>query len=277
MPELPEVEVTRLAIRPLVGSHLSAYVLRCPRLRYPLPREALEALLGQRLTSLERRAKYLLLGFETGALLLHLGMSGSLRLLSPDDAAWRQAQKHDHVDLVFESQLLRLRDPRRFGALLWLARTEDGSLRHPLLDSLGQEPLAPAFDAAWLHGQTRGSRSAIKPWLMNGRHVVGVGNIYAAESLFKAAIDPRLAAGRLSLARCARLAEAIRETLAAAIATGGSSLRDFLHTDGSSGYFQQQYFVYGRTGAACRQCGQPIRQLRQGQRSTFYCAHCQRR
>lgn len=277
MPELPEVEVTRLGLQPLVNQVLTGFTLRCERLRYPLPDAALQALIGQRLTTLERRAKYLLLGFDSGGLLLHLGMSGSLRLKNRSAGEWPAPQKHDHVDLVFEQQLLRLRDPRRFGALLWLARQADGRLQHALLERLGVEPLAPEFDAAWLYAHTRGSRCAIKPWLMSGQQVVGVGNIYAAESLFKAGIDPRLAAGRLSRPRCARLSVAIKETLATAIASGGSSLRDFMHADGSSGYFQQQYFVYGRTHQPCRRCGQPVRQLRQGQRSTFYCAHCQRR
>lgn len=220
-----------------------------------------------------RRGKYLLLKFRHGTLLVHLGMSGSLRLVP----AALAAVKHDHFDLVFtvagEAMALRLRDPRRFGALLWL----DGDpLLHPLLAGLGIEPLTDEFTAAWLRHEFSGVSAAIKPALMDGRRVVGIGNIYASESLFRAGIDPRCTAGRVAPKRLAALVSAIKDTLAAAIDAGGSSLRDFMAADGSSGYFQQQYFVYGRNGEPCHVCGRAIRTLRQGQRATFFCAGCQR-
>lgn len=273
MPELPEVEVTRRGIAPaLVGQAVAAVVARTRSLRYPLP-PGLDGLLSaRRLSAVTRRGKYLLLDFGDGHLLVHLGMSGSLRLVAPD----QPPGKHDHLDLVFTGRqmlALRLRDPRRFGAVLWV----DGDPRaHPLLRALGIEPLSTAFDGAWMRREFAGLRSAIKPVLMDSHRIVGIGNIYASESLFRAGIDPRRPAGGISLQRLARLAPAIRETLEAAIAAGGSSLRDFIRSDGSSGYFQQQYFVYCRSGEPCRICGRPIRELRQGQRATYYCPRCQR-
>jgi formamidopyrimidine-DNA glycosylase len=274
MPELPEVEVTRRGIAPaLCGKRVAAVVARTPALRYPLPAGLDDELGGQRLISVGRRGKYLLLEFADGHLLIHLGMSGSLRLVPAELAAG----KHDHFDLVFgigrKRTALRRRDPRRFGAGLW--RTGD-PLAHPLLAALGVEPLTPDFTAAWLKRELTGLSAAIKPTLMDSHRMVGIGNIYASESLFRAGIDPRAAAGRVSLGRLQRLVPAIKETLAAAIDAGGSSLRDFIGSDGSSGYFQQQYFVYGRSGKPCRVCGRPIRELRQGQRATFFCAGCQR-
>ncbi len=276
MPELPEVEITRRGIAPsLVGRAVTDVIARTPKLRYPLPKNLLTLLFGQTLAGIARRGKYLLLDFGNGTLLLHLGMSGSLRLL-PNDATMAPAQKHDHFDLIFGKTLLRLRDPRRFGAVLWLPFDSDMA-RHPLLAPLGIEPLGEEFTPHWLHAATRGRQVAIKPLLMDGHLVVGIGNIYASESLFRAGIDPRTPAGRIGPQRYARLVPEIRTTLEAAIAAGGSSLRDFIHSDGSSGYFQQQYFVYGRTGAPCRICGRPIQTLRQGQRATFFCARCQHR
>jgi formamidopyrimidine-DNA glycosylase len=270
MPELPEVEVTRLGIAPdLVGRRLASADFRVPALRYPLPQGACGEFVGQTLASITRRGKYLLLDFGSGHLLLHLGMSGSLRLLP----AGTPAEKHDHVDLVFGKIVLRLRDPRRFGAMLWLP---GAVAEHPLLAVLGIEPLAEEFNADWLKRELHGLKAAIKPTLMDSHRVVGIGNIYASESLFRAGIDPRTPARKISRARLARLVPVIKETLAAAIQAGGSSLRDFIHSDGSSGYFQQQYFVYGRTGEACRICTRPISELRQGQRATFFCAHCQK-
>ncbi len=274
MPELPEVEVTRRGIAPaLSGSRVSGVIVRTPALRYPLPQNLHRTLGGYRLAAVNRRGKYLLLDFGHGHLLIHLGMSGSLRLVP----AGLPAGKHDHVDLVFaikgRSIALRLRDPRRFGAILWLP---GDPLAHPLLAVLGIEPLAEEFDAAWLKQELAGLSAAIKPTLMDGHRVVGIGNIYASESLFRAGIDPRTAAGRISQKRLERLVRAIKATLAAAIDAGGSSLRDFIRSDGSAGYFQQQYFVYGRGGEACRVCGRPIRELRQGQRATFFCPGCQR-
>lgn len=274
MPELPEVEVTRRGIAPvLTGSRVRSVIARVPALRYPLP-EKLERILGGHcLADVSRRGKYLLLDFGHGHLLIHLGMSGSLRLVP----ASLPADKHDHFDLVFgignRELALRLRDPRRFGAILWL---DANPLAHPLLAVLGIEPLSDEFSAAWLRNEFAGLAAAIKPTLMDSHRVVGIGNIYASESLFRAGIDPRTPAGRISLKRMERLVPAIKATLTAAIAAGGSSLRDFIHSDGSSGYFQQQYFVYGRSGESCRVCGRPIRELRQGQRASFFCAGCQR-
>ena len=274
MPELPEVEVTRRGIAPvLTGSRVRSVIARVPALRYPLP-EKLERILGGHcLADVSRRGKYLLLDFGHGHLLIHLGMSGSLRLVP----AGLAAEKHDHFDLVFTVKdkpvALRLRDPRRFGAILWLL---GDPMRHPLLASLGVEPLTEEFNAEWLKGELAGLAAAIKPTLMDSHRVVGIGNIYASESLFRAGIDPRAAAGRISLKRLERLVPAIKATLAAAIEAGGSSLRDFIRADGSSGYFQQQVFVYGRSGEPCHVCGRPIKELRQGQRATFFCARCQR-
>lgn len=276
MPELPEVEVTRVGIAPmLTGRRLASADFFVPALRYPLPQAAREAFVGRRLLAIVRRGKYLLLDFGNGHLLIHLGMSGSLRLIAPA----QPRQKHDHVDLCFAGQargnaiVLRLRDPRRFGALLWLP---DEPWTHPLLKVLGIEPLDAAFDAGWLKRELAGLKAAIKPTLMDSHRIVGIGNIYAAESLFRAGIDPRAAAGKISSQRLARLVPEIKATLEAAIAAGGSSLRDFIHSDGSSGYFQQHYFVYGREGLPCRVCGTSIREIRQAQRATFYCPRCQR-
>ncbi len=270
MPELPEVEITRRGIAPdIVGQHVITVVARTPALRYPLPIRFDKLLSGKVLRKIERRGKYLLFDFDTGVLLVHLGMSGSLRLVP----VALPAQKHDHVDMVFGQTILRLRDPRRFGAMVWI----DGDpALHPLLSSLGVEPLSETFSASWLFTATRKLKAAIKIVLMDGHRIVGVGNIYASESLFRAGIDPRSPAGKISLRRYERLAPAIKETLSLAIAAGGSSLRDFVHSDGSSGYFQLQAFVYGREGEPCRICGRPISMIRQGQRATFYCPHCQR-
>ncbi len=273
MPELPEVEVTRRDIAPaLTGSRITGVVARSPALRYPLPTGLDDILAGHRLKSVSRRGKYLLLDVGHGQLLIHLGMSGSLRLVP----ARLAAEKHDHFDLVFAVRgkplALRLRDPRRFGAVLWLIGDPKA---HPLLAVLGIEPLTDDFSAEWLRTELIGLTAAIKPTLMDSHRVVGIGNIYASESLFRAGIDPRRAAGRISPQRLERLVVSIKTTLAAAIEAGGSSLRDFIHSDGSSGYFQQQYFVYGRTGEPCRICGTPIRELRQGQRATFFCPRCQ--
>jgi formamidopyrimidine-DNA glycosylase len=274
MPELPEVEVTRRGIAPaLTGSRVAGVIARTPALRYPLPENLDRTLVGSRLIAVTRRGKYLLLDFGHGHLLIHLGMSGSLRLVPASLAA----EKHDHFDLLFavkgKSMALRLRDPRRFGAILWL---EGDPMKHPLLGVLGIEPLTEEFGAAWLKQELTGLSAAIKPTLMDSHRVVGIGNIYASESLFRAGIDPRTAAGRISQKRLERLVPVIKATLEAAIDAGGSSLRDFIHSDGSSGYFQQQYFVYGRSGEPCRVCGHPIRELRQGQRATFFCPRCQR-
>lgn len=276
MPELPEVEVTRRGISPHVaGQRITRADVRVPALRWPVP-PGLDALLrGQTLRRVERRGKYLLLGCDQGWLLVHLGMTGTLRVLS-DVTALPAAGKHDHVDLVFERCILRYRDPRRFGAVLWHPATAGDVLHHPLLSTLGVEPFSDDFSGALLHTRTRGRSVAIKQALLAGDIVVGVGNIYASETLFRAGIHPRAAAGRISRARYDRLAQAIREILAAAIDKGGSTLRDFVGSDGQSGYFQLDYFVYDRTGKPCRVCETPIRHIVQGQRSTFYCPRCQR-
>jgi formamidopyrimidine-DNA glycosylase len=271
MPELPEVEITRRGLEPhLSGQRIGNAVIRDARLRQPIPADLPALLAGKRLRSVARRGKYLLLDCTAGWLIVHLGMSGSLRVLP----AATPPEKHDHFDLVLENgACMRLRDPRRFGLILW---TADDPLRHPLLKGLGVEPLGETFDGGWLHRASRGRKTAVKPWLMDGRFVVGVGNIYASEALFRAGIDPRTACGRIGKQRYDLLAARIRETLNDALAAGGSSLRDFCDSDGKPGYFQQHYFVYGRDGQPCRVCGEPIATLRQGQRSTFYCPRCQR-
>lgn len=274
MPELPEVEITRRGIEPfLAGNIITGVRVRERRLRWPIPSNLAARVTGQRIARVARRGKYILIDCggngRAGWLILHLGMSGSLRIMGSD----ARAQKHDHFDLLLGKRLMRLRDPRRFGAVLW----EAGDIaRHPLLVDLGAEPLEDAFTGRVLHAATRTRQAAVKLVLMNASIVVGVGNIYANESLFHARINPRTAARRLSLARYEALAAAIKSTLNQALAAGGSSLRDFVHSDGTSGYFQQQYYVYGRAGLPCRICGAAIRQLRQGQRSTFYCPACQK-
>ena len=273
MPELPEVEVVRRGLRPSIeGRTVARAVVREPRLRWPVP-AGLDALLaGRRIETVGRRGKYLLLGFAHGTLIVHLGMSGTLRF----HASAPPLRRHDHLDLVLDQGLLRYHDPRRFGAVLWHDAADGPVEAHPLLAGLGVEPLSPAFSGELLHRGTRGRRVSIKQLLLAGDVVVGVGNIYASESLFRARIRPTTQAGRLSRARCDALAAAIRETLGEAISRGGSSLRDFVGTDGESGYFQLDALVYGREGQPCRACGAPVRCTRQQQRSTYWCAHCQR-
>lgn len=273
MPELPEVEITRqgLAAR-LPGHVVSRVIVRDPRLRQPIPANFAHYLVGNTLSGIDRRGKYLLLRFagkHPGTLLAHLGMSGSLRVLP----ATTPPLKHDHVDIVFGDVALRFRDPRRFGLMLWL---EDDGRNHPLLDALGLEPLSEGMTAEWLYAVTRQRSAAIKLVIMDSHTLVGVGNIYASESLFRAGIRPGTAANRLTRAQCARLVPAIQSTLRDALAAGGSTLRDFFDSNGAPGYFQQQYFVYDRAGLACRVCSTPIRQRRMGQRSTYYCPACQK-
>ncbi len=268
MPELPEVEITRLGLTEhLVGAVISEVVIRNHSLRWPIPELPI---LGRTILSLKRRAKYLLMDCGSGTLILHLGMSGSLRILP----VGTPAEKHDHFDLILgNGKLMRLRDPRRFGAVLW----HIGDIHtHPLLAALGPEPLEEHFTARYLQRALHGRSIAIKQALMDNHVVVGVGNIYANESLFRSGIKPQLAAGKLSLARCAKLVAEIRATLHASIEKGGSTLRDFVHSDGSSGYFQQEYFVYGRAGESCRTCGSKVLHIKQGQRSSFYCQECQK-
>jgi formamidopyrimidine-DNA glycosylase len=270
MPELPEVETTLRGLSPhLVKQTIADVVIRHPQLRWPVPRNLPTLLRGQTIRGLRRRAKYLLVEFDHGTLILHLGMSGSLRILP----AKTPPEKHDHFDLVLANgKLMRLRDPRRFGAVLW---HEGDPAQHPLLAALGPEPLEKDFDAEHLHRATRNKSAAIKLVIMDNRIVVGVGNIYANEALFRAGIRPGIAAGKLSRERCAQLVQEIRSTLSEAIEKGGSTLRDFVNSDGRPGYFQQHYWVYGRAGEPCRRCGTSIKQIKQGQRSSFYCPHCQ--
>jgi formamidopyrimidine-DNA glycosylase len=270
MPELPEVEVTRRGLAPkLIGRTISGVAVREPRLRWPVPR-AVRALAGRTVKAVRRRGKYLLLDCGDGHLIVHLGMSGSLRVLPRGTPA----QKHDHFDLELGDRVLRLRDPRRFGAVLWTPAPDAAT--HPLLAHLGIEPLSRALNPARLHALTRAHRAPVKQFLMDGRRIVGIGNIYANESLFRAGIDPRRPARSLSPEKSARLAKAIKATLRAAIRAGGSTLRDFVGADGAAGYFQQRYWVYDRAGQKCRRCGARIRRLAQGQRSTYYCPTCQR-
>ncbi len=275
MPELPEVEVSRLGLLPyLSGQPIVAAVFRTPKLRHELPPALAKRLIGLRVDAIFRRGKYLLFDCESGDgggwLILHLGMSGSLRLVAPNTPV----QKHDHVDLAFAHTILRFRDPRRFGTLLW----HDGSNveQHPLIAVLGIEPLTDVFDGDWLFAQTRRRNAPIKPLLMDSHLVVGIGNIYASESLFLAGISPLRAANRISLMRYRKLVPAIRSTLETSIAAGGSSVRDYVHSDGGAGSFQLSCAVYNRAGEPCISCGRALRSIRQGGRTTFYCSHCQR-
>lgn len=270
MPELPEVETTRSGIEPYVqGRVVVAAILRRPKLRWPIPAQIQTHLVGQRIHSVSRRAKYLLLHAEPGSALIHLGMSGSLRVL-PEAAI---VSKHDHVDLRLDSgMILRFNDPRRFGCLLWQA----ADTTHPLLAQLGPEPLDDGFDGDYLFALSRGRSVPVKVFLMDQKVVVGVGNIYVAEALFAAGIRPSRRAGLVTRRQYRDLAEAIRRILAHAIARGGTTLRDFLKPDGEPGYFEQELFVYGREGEACKHCGSTIKAQRTQQRSSFYCPSCQR-
>lgn len=275
MPELPEVETARRGLLPHVAGRRVGHVrLRRPDLRWPIPREVEDLLPGQRIEAIRRRAKYLLLDTAAGSALLHLGMSGSLRVL-PEDTAVRA---HDHVDIGLEGldgapdRVLRFNDPRRFGCLLWQAPGEV----HPLLAGLGPEPLSDDFDGDYLFARSRGRAAPVKTFLMDQAVVVGVGNIYAAEALFIAGISPLRPAGKVSRARYVALAEAVKAILAHAIARGGTTLRDFLSPDGAPGYFEQELLAYGRGGAPCPRCGRPMRQALVGQRASVWCGHCQR-
>lgn len=275
MPELPEVEVTKRGIEPYItGRRVERVDVRTLMLRWPVPPDLARMLARQAVHRVERRGKYLLFETDAGWFIVHLGMTGTLRVW-PREQALAPA-KHDHIDWVFDEFVLRYRDPRRFGAVLWHARADGDVRAHPLLASLGVEPFTDEFSGELIFRCTRGRTASIKQVLLAGTIVVGVGNIYASESLFRAGIRPTTPAGRVSLARCERLADEVCATLAAAIERGGSTLRDFVGSDGASGYFQLDCFVYDRAGQPCRVCGGPIRQIVQGQRSTYYCAHCQR-
>jgi formamidopyrimidine-DNA glycosylase len=273
MPELPEVETTRRGIAPMIeGKRIERIIVRQPKLRWPVPRELGQILPGSRINAVSRRGKYLLIEVETGWLILHLGMSGSLRVVS----AAEPAGPHDHVDIVLDDgQCLRLRDPRRFGAVLW---TDSDPAQHKLLATLGPEPLADdgSFSGDYLYRTSRGRTRQVRDFIMDSHVIVGVGNIYANEALFRAGIDPRRAAGRISQERYDRLAAAIRDTLSDAIRAGGTTLRDFSDVNGDPGYFQQTLNVYGREGEPCKRCGATVRRVVSGNRSIFFCGRCQR-
>ncbi|MGQ4276787.1 bifunctional DNA-formamidopyrimidine glycosylase/DNA-(apurinic or apyrimidinic site) lyase [Pseudidiomarina sp. E22-M8] len=271
MPELPEVEVSRLGIAPhLEGQQIATTVVRDRRLRWPIP-SAVDNLAGAFIKQVERRAKYLILHTDKGYLILHLGMSGKLRVV-PETSL---VVKHDHFDLVLTNgQCLRFNDPRRFGCVLFSQKHPASA--HPLLVELGPEPLTEAFTASYLHAKTRGKQQAVKTFIMDNHIVVGVGNIYANEALFKAGIHPKRAASRVSLARYQRLVPMIKEILLAAIAQGGTTLQDFTQADGQPGYFKQHLNVYGRGGKQCMVCKTELTEIRLGQRSTVYCKRCQR-
>ena len=269
MPELPEVETTRAGIAPhLEGAVIQTVIVREPRLRWPVSPELAQMATGQRVRAVERRAKYLLIRLDNGYLMLHLGMSGSLRILP----APTPPQKHDHVDLILDSGvLLRYRDPRRFGSMFWL-----NDLNHRLLKDLGPEPLGPEFSGLTLHEAARGKTRNIKTLIMDAKVVVGVGNIYANEAWYLSGIKPTAVSGRISKIRFERLAQAIQVVLTKAIQAGGTSLRDFLKEDGTPGYFRHELKVYGREGESCVGCGGALKSLRITGRATVYCPSCQR-
>lgn len=270
MPELPEVETTRRGIAPhVVDNSFVEVVVRQPRLRWPIPKNLAELLAGQRVRAVSRRAKYLLFTLPTGTLMIHLGMSGSLRLVS----ASNPVGAHDHVDFRLSGgHVLRYTDPRRFGAILWL---EGDPFEHSLLKTLGPEPLSDAFSGDYLHQQAGSRKVPIKRFIMDGHVVVGVGNIYANEALYRAGIHPKRAVGRISLLRYHTLTQEIKNTLAQAIAEGGTTLKDFVGGDGKPGYFKQSLQVYGRGGMPCFGCGDDLKEIRLGQRSTVFCSKCQ--
>jgi formamidopyrimidine-DNA glycosylase len=270
MPELPEVETTCRGIAPHVtGQRITRVIVRERRLRHPIPRRFAATVTGQRISEVGRRGKYLLLACDAGTLIIHLGMSGTLRLVP----AAKPAEKHDHVDLQLDNGMaLRLRDPRRFGLMVW---TAEDPLRHPLLSALGPEPLTAVFSAAYLFKRSRGRSVAIKQFIMDAKIVVGVGNIYANEALFMAGIHPLRAAGEVTAAEYVLLAKAIKRVLRKAIVAGGTTLRDYVGGDGRSGYFAQRLLVYGRGGQPCPRCSHEIEMLRLGQRATYFCPRCQ--
>lgn len=271
MPELPEVETVCRGVSPhLLGRVITATTVRQAQLRWPVPADLDQRVRGQRVLSVSRRAKYLLVGLERGCLMIHLGMSGRLYFV----AANSPVDKHDHLDFALDSgQWLRYSDPRRFGAVLWL---EGEVAEHKLLSHLGPEPLSEDFNGDYLAARAKGRSAAIKTVLMDGRIVVGVGNIYANEALFMAGIRPDRAAGKISLARYRRLVDCVKRVLQRAIDQGGTTLKDFVGGDGKPGYFKQELLVYGRSGLPCPQCGATLKEIRQAQRSTVYCPHCQR-
>jgi formamidopyrimidine-DNA glycosylase len=270
MPELPEVETAKSGIKPYIeGQTVSQLIIRHPKLRWPIP-ENIRQLEGQVIRSVRRKAKYILLETDVGVALIHLGMSGNLRIVNQQT----EPEKHDHWDMIFaDGNTLRYKDPRRFGALLW---TTEPVEQHELLVKLGPEPLSDDFDGQRLYEQSRNRRVTVKAFIMNSHIVVGVGNIYANESLFMAGINPKRQAGNISLQRYQTLAESIKTVLTKAIEQGGTTLKDFVREDGQTGYFQIQLHVYGKAGQPCPVCQSEIKQVTLGQRSTFYCAVCQK-
>ena len=271
MPELPEVETTRRGIEPHIkGRKVRKLVVRQPQLRWPIPRVLTTVLAGEKIIDVQRRGKYLLLQSNPGTLIIHLGMSGSLRVLGSEVPP----AKHDHVDMLLDNNsILRYTDPRRFGCWLW--QTGDPQ-QHPLLLSLGPEPLQAEFDADYLWQCSRGRSAPVKSFIMDSHIVVGVGNIYANEALFMAGISPRRKAKNISRLRYGALVQSIKTVLSRAIQVGGTTLRDFTNSDGDPGYFKQSLQVYGRGGEACRNCNAKLKEIRLGQRSTVYCANCQK-
>ncbi|XOV86139.1 MAG: bifunctional DNA-formamidopyrimidine glycosylase/DNA-(apurinic or apyrimidinic site) lyase [Pseudomonadota bacterium] len=270
MPELPEVETTRRGIAPhLIGRKVQQVLVRQPSLRWPVSDNLGQRLTGQTIDAVDRRAKYLLVRTRAGDMMIHLGMSGSLRVLAADTPP----AKHDHIDILLsDGRLLRYRDPRRFGSVFWL----EASAGHPLLAELGPEPLDESFSGDYLFRQSRDRKTPVKTFIMNSQVVVGVGNIYANEALFASGIRPTRMAGSISRARFGKLAEAIKVVLTSAIAAGGTTLRDFTHEDGSPGYFRNDLKVYGRGALPCVACRRVLTEVRLGQRTTVYCRHCQR-
>ncbi|MBX6969462.1 bifunctional DNA-formamidopyrimidine glycosylase/DNA-(apurinic or apyrimidinic site) lyase [Providencia rettgeri] len=269
MPELPEVETSRRGIEPhLVGNTISYTIVRNGRLRWPVS-EQIKSLSDEAVLSVQRRAKYLLIELQTGWIIVHLGMSGSVRILTEE----LPEEKHDHVDLIMrDGKVLRYTDPRRFGAWLWCDDLETSSV----LAHLGPEPLSDAFNPHYLYELAQKKKVAIKPWLMDNKVVVGVGNIYANEALFAAKISPEKITNTLTLEEVAELVQQIKKVLQRSIEQGGTTLKDFLQSDGKPGYFAQELFVYGKKGEPCSMCGTPIESIKQGQRSTFFCPQCQK-
>jgi len=269
MPELPEVETVKRGIAPhVVGQRIMRVVVRERRMRRPIPRQFAARVTGRQIAGISRRGKYLLCDCTAGTLIIHLGMSGNLRVVPVD----KPAEKHDHVDLRLSNGVaLRLCDPRRFGLIVW---TEDDPLRHPLLNGLGPEPLTAAFSGAYLILRARGRSVSVKQFIMDAKVVAGMGNIYANEALFMAGVDPRRSAGKVTAAEYGLIAKAIKRVLRRAIAAGGTTLRDFVDGNGQPGYFSQRLLVYGRAGQSCH-CAQMIKTVKLGQRSTYFCPHCQ--
>jgi formamidopyrimidine-DNA glycosylase len=271
MPELPEVEISRLGIIPHIqGQKVTNVVVRHRQLRWPVAENLEAKLMGEVVCSVTRRGKYLLIGVGSGTLIIHLGMSGSLRILAKD----HPVEKHDHVDIVFANgKCLRLTDPRRFGAVLW---TNEDPRLHPLLKKLGPEPLEKSFNGNYLYQLSQDRKTGVKQFIMNSHVVVGVGNIYANEALFDAKINPRLAAGNISRERYHQLAKSIKKVLRSAIKQGGTTLRNFLNSEGKPGYFMQHLQVYGRGGELCFHCKTQLKEIRMGQRTTVFCPKCQK-